>query len=150
MNKLSYGNFDISNGDIAFSATNGYVEPSSELERRKQLSYPLKEVKTFVNNTVAVLESDETSAVQLAVSANSIKYRTQVNGDLTEITTDPLPSGGTTGNLLRKTSDSEEWSDSLPILTTAPTGNNSSGVKLVYLTSEPETKYSGYIYLIKA
>lgn len=39
---------------------------------------------------------------------------------------------------------------SLPILTTAPTSANSDGVKIVYLESEPATKYSGYIYLIKS
>ena len=106
MNKLSYGNFDVSNGDIAFSTTNGYNEPSSEIERRKQLSYPLKEVKTFINNTVAVLESDETTAVQLAVSSSSIKYRTQSGGALTKIgptfysgTTEPSASFGEDGDI---------------------------------------------------
>lgn len=34
--------------------------------------------------------------------------------------------------------------------TTAPTSNiNDGGIHIVYLESEPETKYSGYIYLIK-
>lgn len=38
---------------------------------------------------------------------------------------------------------------SVPILTTAPSSANTDGVKIVYLESEPATKYSGYIYLIK-
>ena len=78
MNKLSYGNYDPSNADIAFSATNQYSSPASELETRKQLSYPLKEVKTFVNNTVSVDTDD--NAVQLVVSDDSLGYRTTVGG----------------------------------------------------------------------
>lgn len=38
----------------------------------------------------------------------------------------------------------------IPVLTTAPNSDYSGpGVKLVYLTSDPATKYNGYIYLIK-
>ena len=37
----------------------------------------------------------------------------------------------------------------LPYLTSAPTSANTTGLKIVYLTSEPSTKYSGYLYLIK-
>lgn len=36
----------------------------------------------------------------------------------------------------------------LPYLTTAPTSANADGLKLVVLSSEPTTKYSGYIYII--
>ena len=150
MNKLNYGTFDISNGDIAFASTNGYSEPQSELERRKQLSYPLKEVKTFVNNTVSV--NSEDNAIQLVVSENnSLQYRTEPNGSLIDVT-GGIPSGGTAGQVLSKNSSTNydaQWSESLPILTTAPTQANTVGVKLVYLESEPATKYSGYLYFIK-
>lgn len=38
----------------------------------------------------------------------------------------------------------------IPVLTTAPTSAYAGpGVKVVYLTSDPATKYNGYIYLIK-
>lgn len=37
----------------------------------------------------------------------------------------------------------------LSVLTTAPTSANSGNVKIVYLASNPSTKYAGYIYLIK-
>ena len=111
MDKLSYGTFDISNGDIAFASSNGYSEPSSELERRKQLSYPLKEVKTFVNNTVSVKGSD---AVQLVVTDdNTLQYRTDPNGTLTDIESgSSLPTGGTAGQVLKKKSSTDydvEW-----------------------------------------
>lgn len=85
MEKLNYGNYNSSISDIAFSATNGYSDPASELETRKQLSYPLKEVKDFVNNTVSVDSNDD--AVQLVVSSeNTLKYRSSVGGALTDIT----------------------------------------------------------------
>ena len=85
MNKLSYGNYDPSNADIAFSATNQYSSPASELETRKQLSYPLKEVKTFVNNTVSVDTDD--NAVQLVVSNSTIGYRSTPGGAAQNINT---------------------------------------------------------------
>jgi hypothetical protein len=53
MEKLNYGNYNSSITDIAYSATNGYSNPASELETRKQLSYPLKEIKDCINNTLA-------------------------------------------------------------------------------------------------
>ena len=87
MNKFNYGTFDISNGDIAFASTNGYSNPSSELETRKQLSYPLKEVKTFVNNTVSV--DSEDNAIQLVLTENGLSYRTEPGGSLT-----PIGGGG--------------------------------------------------------
>lgn len=83
MNKLSYGNFDSSNNDIAYSSTSGYNTPASEDEVRKQLSYPLKEIKTFVNNTVTV---KGTSAVQLVLSdEDKLQYRTDPSGELNDI-----------------------------------------------------------------
>ena len=55
---------------------------------------------------------------------------------------------GTTGNLLRAGSTSIEYTDSLPVLTTAPSAANTDGIKIVILNSEPSTKYDGYLYLI--
>jgi len=83
MNKLSYGSFDASNTDIAFASNSGYTNPTSELETRKQLSYPLKELKTFINNTVSVDESD--NAIQLVVDNGDLKYRTEPNGALIDL-----------------------------------------------------------------
>lgn len=107
MNKLNYGTFDISNGDIAFTSTNGYSNPSSELETRKQLSYPLKEVKTFVNNTVSV-DSDD-NAVQIVLDNGRVKYRSEAGGNLSTVTvkifsgtTDPSASLGEDGDIYIK------------------------------------------------
>ena len=38
--------------------------------------------------------------------------------------------------------------NALPIITTAPSSANSNGVIICVLSSEPATKYSGYLYLI--
>jgi len=104
MNKLNYGSFDSDNTDIAFSATNGYSDPSSELDTRKQLSYPLKEIKTFVNNTVSV-DSDD-NAVQLVVTSEGLKYKSAPTDTPTSVPSG-LPSGGTTNQVLQKNSNTD-------------------------------------------
>ncbi len=86
MDKLSFGSFDSSNTDIAYDSTKGYVTPADENAVRKQLSYPIKEIKTYVNNTVPVLESNTNTAIQLAVGSSGLKYRTDPNGEFTAVT----------------------------------------------------------------
>ena len=107
MNKLNYGNFDITNADIAFSSTNGYSDPTSEIETRKQLSYPLKELKTYINNTVSVDGSE--NAVQVVIEDGRVKYRTEANGTKNTIvvqilsgTTDPSADLGEDGDIYIK------------------------------------------------
>ena len=74
MDKFSYGNYDPSITDLTFDSTKGYVEPSGEAETRKQFSYPLKELKDFINNIVAVNSDDD--VIQLTVDSQGlIKYR---------------------------------------------------------------------------
>ena len=81
MEKFNYGNFDSSITDIVFDATKGYVEPSGEQEVRKELSYPFKELKDFVNNTVSTDADDK--PIQFVVDEQgAIKYRTEPDGDL--------------------------------------------------------------------
>jgi len=36
----------------------------------------------------------------------------------------------------------------LPYTTTAPSANNTDGIKIVVLSSEPSTRYDGYLYII--
>jgi len=52
MNKFDFGDYDSDITDVAFSVLKGYVDPASELETRKQLSTPLKEIKDYINDTV--------------------------------------------------------------------------------------------------
>ena len=95
--------------------------------------------------------------MQLVVANDTLKYRSQPDAPLTNVpitvTTHDIPSGGSSGQVLKKNSGTNydvSWKDNtVTVLTTAPTGNNTDGVKIVYLESEPATKYSGYIYLIK-
>lgn len=113
MDKLMYKDYNASNTDIAFASSNGYVNnPGGELETRKQLSYPLKEIKTFINDAIPVDSQDR--VVQLVVSStNALRYRLERNGTLYDIT-GGIPSGGTTGQVLTKRSNTDldvEWDD---------------------------------------
>ena len=83
MNKFNYSTFDSSNTDIVFSTDNSYGDPTSEAETRKQLSYPFKEVKTYINNTIPTNSSD--NPVQLVVTSEGMKYRSEVGGSLTAV-----------------------------------------------------------------
>jgi len=83
MNKFNYSTFDSSNTDVVFSTDNSYGDPASEAETRKQLSYPFKEVKTYINNTIPTNSSD--NPVQLVVTSEGMKYRTEVGGTLTAV-----------------------------------------------------------------
>ena len=56
---------------------------------------------------------------------------------------------GTTGNLLRAGTNGPEYSDALPYLTTAPSADNTDGIKIVVLSSQPSNLYNGYLYLIQ-
>lgn len=150
MNHLTYGSFDSTNADIAFTEANGYTNPASESETRKQLSYPLKEIKDFLHDAISIDGSD--NVIQLRVSGGKVQYRT--TGNTWTDASGGIPSGGTTGQVLEKSSSTDydvAWKDNtLDVLTTAPaSAYTGGGVKLVYLASEPATKYSGYIYLIK-
>lgn len=49
MDKFTYKNFQLGNTDIAYDANKGYTEPTSEAMVRKELSYPLYEVKKYIN-----------------------------------------------------------------------------------------------------
>lgn len=108
MDKLDYGNFDSTNTDIAFSAANGYSNPTTEDETRRQLSYPLKEVKEYINKTVPVKNNQ---AVQLVVTAqNGLQYKTSPSATPIDINTGSshgIPSGGTTGQVLTKNSNTD-------------------------------------------
>ena len=151
MDHLDYKTFNPDNNDIAFSENNNYTDPASETETRKQLSYPLYEIKTFLGNAMPIKSS---SVVQLGVTdQDRIQYRATANGAWTETARD-IPSGGSSGQVLKKSSSSDyavAWNDNtIDVLTTAPaSAYTGGGVKIVSLTEDPETKYDGYIYLIK-
>lgn len=132
MNKLSYSNFDISNGDIAFASTNGYGKPSGELEIRKQFSFPLKELKTFINNVVSV--DSEDTVIQLVIDANgNLKYRTDPSANLQDISVSgSIPSGGTSGQILQKNSSTDfdaSWTSPQKMVVLTKTAYEALGTK---------------------
>lgn len=65
MEKFSYGNYDSTVTDIAYDSTKGYVEPSGEQEVRKELSYPLKELKDYINQVIPVDADGDTILLRL-------------------------------------------------------------------------------------
>ena len=80
MDKFNYGTYNPSSTDRVFDASKGYVEPSGENDVRGELSYPFKEVKDFINNTVPVDANDK--AIQLGVDSQGvIKYRDEPDGE---------------------------------------------------------------------
>ena len=106
MEHLDYGNFDINNADIAFSEENKYTNPASEIETRKQLSFPLKEIKTFLYNVTPIDSSN--NVIQLGVASDGkIRYRSVAGGSWTNAggptiysgTTEPSSSLGDNGDI---------------------------------------------------
>ena len=60
-----------------------------------------------------------------------------------------LPSEGTPGVLYVVPGGSgENIADGISYATTAPTKANTNGLKFVVLSSEPDTKYDGWVYII--
>lgn len=55
---------------------------------------------------------------------------------------------GTAGQLLASTATNPIWTNSLPVITTAPSAANTNGIIICILSTEPPTKYDGYLYLI--
>lgn len=55
---------------------------------------------------------------------------------------------GQQGYLLAAGASLPEYTNSLPILTSEPINDNTSGIKIVVLSSEPQNKLSGYLYII--
>lgn len=70
MQKFSFGSYT-SSGEIVYSADKGYSNPTDETGTRRQLSFPLGELKTFINKTVTVKGEN---AVQLRVTDYGLQY----------------------------------------------------------------------------
>lgn len=53
MDKLNFKNYSSSDAEIIFDQQS-YVEPANETEVRKQLSYPLKQIRDYINKVITV------------------------------------------------------------------------------------------------
>ena len=80
MDKFDFGQFSSDAAAATFTTEKLYDDPGSELATRKQLSYPLGELKTYINNTIPTNSSD--APVQLVVTSEGMKYRSEVGGNL--------------------------------------------------------------------
>jgi len=101
MDKFNFGDYDSDITDIAFSVLKGYVDPASELETRKQLSTPLKEIKDYINDTVTVDGND--NAYQLVLENGELKYRSAPDGTKNRIPSTCLTITSSSFNSLPQT-----------------------------------------------
>lgn len=118
MDKLTFGTYDSENTDCAFNDPS-YVNPITEQETRKQLSYPLKELKTYINDTVTIDSNDKVVQLKLDHDNNALKYsldhETWNDLDFYGEQGSPgegVPAGGNTGNIIVKkslTNYDTEW-----------------------------------------
>jgi len=78
----------------------------------------------------------------------------EVTRDLPQVLANP--SGDATVDLVKLMANGVNYkvrdgaTNGLGYLTTAPTAANNDGIKIVVLSSEPATKYNGYLYIILA
>lgn len=115
--------------------------------------------QTYINKTIP----DGTINKNIGVDSNGdiVKEAPQSAGMTNPMTTagDIIVGGtsgaperlakGTTGYLLGANANGLGWTNSLPILTTAPSSaNTEGGLIIVVLSSEPATYYNGYYYII--
>lgn len=117
MDKFSFGAYDSTNTDVVFNDPS-YVDPASESETRKQFSYPLHEIKDYLRNTCNITSSDDVIQLKLDFLSNGLKYTTDGStwNDITFYgqTGRGVPSGGTTGQYLKKKSAYDydtEWTN---------------------------------------
>ena len=73
----------------------------------------------------------------------SIDYLNHSSGDQYKI---PYVSDNASGNMWAYGKPASDFG--LGVLTTAPTAANTDGLKIVVLSSEPATRYSGFLYII--
>ena len=89
MEELKYKHYTPASmeGDYAFSSSNAYTGPTSELDTRQQLSFPLWEIKKFVNDTCSTSTSSDPDdfAVKIKIGAGYLGYRSASSGTYTQV-----------------------------------------------------------------
>lgn len=118
MDKLSYGAYDNDNIDCAF-IHGSYTDPLSETQARKMLSYPLKEIKEYINKTVSIDSQGNALQLKLDYENSSLYYSLDGTNwlpvDFYGGQGEPgegVPEGGTFGQFLMKSSSTDydtEW-----------------------------------------
>lgn len=118
MDNFNFGSYDPANTDAVFDDAS-YVNPASEQETRKQLSYPFYELKQYINKVTNIDTSS--NVVQLKVSPTTMHYSLDNGATWTAVTVQSsgqavngAPQGGTTGQVLKKHSNTDfdmEWGE---------------------------------------
>lgn len=118
MDKLSFGAYDNDNVDCAFT-DGSYTDPLSETQARKMLSYPLKEIKDYINKTVSIDSQNNALQLKLDYENSSLYYSLDGTNWLPVdfyggqgVPGEGVPEGGTFGQFLMKSSSTDydtEW-----------------------------------------
>ena len=111
-------------------------------------------------------KADKSATVSsVSYDSNANKLQQTINGTTTDVMTfgsnafnsTPIPTTyvsqitpGTGINIDSNNNNTISLDGVIPYTTTAPTANNTTGLKIVVLSSEPATKYDGYLYIITA
>jgi len=91
---------------------------------------------------ISAEEGIDNYILEIDKSTKEVLY---INYNINKVYADNITLHGDTGNGYGELA----LTGNLPYLTTAPTENNTSGyLKIVVLSSEPSTKYDGYLYLV--
>ena len=116
------------------SVDNAYLIPSSSVSFKPQS-----------------LTAEQKAQARTNIGAGTSSFSGSYD-DLTNKPTIPtMPTTTTAGQLVKTTSTSGTFTsgNSLPYITTAPSAaNTDGGLILVVLSSDPATRYAGYIYII--
>lgn len=132
MDKFTFQPYGSTEGDTIFDSS--YTEPGTEVETRKQLSYPLYQIKEWVNSLATTLGSSDTT-VKFRVSESGVLAYSTDGEHYSAINVSGeghgMPGGGTTGQALIKADDdpdsySFEWAS----FTALPAGQSDNYVPI--------------------
>lgn len=149
---VSSANYRFNTNDIyvdeieANSATTATADLTKLRVRNVTYNIP-QGAEVVANPTLAGTESDLTG-----LEVDGTKYKvssgTEVQANPTLAGTEAELTGLEVGGTKYKVRDG--ITNGLGYLTTAPTADNTDGIKIVVLSAEPATKYAGYLYIITA
>lgn len=150
-------NRDTANVNLSLTGDNSTWGPLTKLTLSGVEGSLVDEISTIVNSLATVATSgdysdltntpDLSNYVPTSRTINSKALTSDITLDATDI---EYSANTTVGQMLYNLStDKQDKTAGISYLTTAPSSaNTDGGLKFVVLSSEPATKYSGYIYFI--
>ena len=100
------------------------------------------------------LTGDENNLTSIRIASTNYKVADEVvvDSELSNSSTNPVQNRVITSALSEKADTNGDYlnlgAGKLLYQTTEPTADNTDGLKIVVLSSEPQTKYNGYLYII--